>query len=93
MKDDHGERKVMTGFSVSRASRSRDMEPKQFGGYGKGGTEDLRIFHAEILLRELASELNQGPVAPAFWIFKEGYGDVAVAEVEERSRSGSREHS
>lgn len=36
---------------------------------------------------------NQGPVGPAFWIFKEGYGDLAVAEVEERLRSGSREHS
>ncbi len=57
-------------------------------GVGIGGTRrprlDLRIFGAEILLRELARELDQDPMGPAIRVPEQVYRDVPIAELQER---------
>jgi len=66
----------------------RDLEKA-----GKGYRENLHIFHAEILFRELACEFDQDPMGPAVGVSKQGHDDMTVAEVQERRRSISREGS
>jgi hypothetical protein len=51
------------------------------GGTRKGPGSDLRIFYAEILLCELARELDQDPMGPATRVPEQVHRDVTIAEL------------
>ena len=53
----------------------------------------LLIFHAKILLCELACEFDQDPIGPALWVPKQGHYNVLVAEVKDYLGLVSRESS
>ena len=65
IKDNLGEYKRIPSFYVSRMFRLEWEGKGDGGGTRKGPRSDLRIFCAEILLRELARELDQDPMGPA----------------------------
>jgi hypothetical protein len=50
-------------------------------GTRKGPKSNLRIFGAEILLRELARELDQDPIGPAIRVPEQVHRDITIAEL------------
>ena len=50
-------------------------------GTRKDLRSDLRIFGAEILLSELARELDQDPMGPATRVPEQVHSDVTIAEL------------
>jgi len=59
-------------------------EGRGIRGGRKGPRSNLRIFSAEILLRELARELDQDPMGPAIRVPEQVHRDVTIAELQER---------
>jgi hypothetical protein len=88
IKDDFGQRKCIPSFIVSGASCGRRREKE-----AAEDSQKLLIFHAEVMLRELAHKFDQEPIGPALRVSEQGRHDVAVAEVEDRLRSVAREPS